>query len=186
MGTKLESLQEKMSRLQSQIATEEAKEATDAAIAVVRDSFSDAILKAIAATEKRTNKSLTEIGLGIWVAYAPNGPTDAKPLVSALEVGDDGLPKQLRRPRNGTSNGASNGNGNGHYEYVLADGTVFDSCEKAVVAATGEPIRDENDDMLAGKMYWYRHDRLPKELAEAITKREKTEDGASQESAQAA
>jgi len=173
MTSKLETLQEKLAKLQSSIALEESKEKEEQAIADIRDAFSDAITKAVAAVEKETKKSLREIGLGIWIAYAA-GDTSAVS-VSALAVGDDGLPKQLRRTTssNGNGNGSHASNGNGATkEYVLEDGRVFESCLDAV-HAKGIETHDSDGKPLAGKKWYHRHDRLPKELAATITVRDK-------------
>ena len=167
MATKLETLQEKLSKLQSDIQAEQQKETVEAAIAETRDTFSAAILAAIAIVEKDTGKTLREISLGIWIAYPK--ADDSTLTVSALLVGEDGLPAALKRSINGhSSNGHSNGNGNG-YTFKLADGRTFDSCEKAV-NALGVKTRNADNDFLEGKQYYYRHDRLPKELKEKIEK----------------
>ena len=166
MGTKLETLQEKLARLQEQIAGEEEKVKQETAIAEVRDSFSDAIMAAVAATEKETGKSLREIGIGIWIAY-PDGDGNGKVSVSALAVGTDGLPKALKRT-NGKSNGDgshSNGNGNGDSEYFLKDG-------RGPFAGTLEALDAMGYTGTRGK-YYHRHDRLPKELQEQIVKKSK-------------
>lgn len=163
-------LKERMAKIQAQIEAEELQEKVQEATAKIRDSFSEAIKEALAKVEKDTGQSLATVGLGIWVAY-PVGQDNPTLNVSALAVGSDGLPKALKAKA--SSNGSGNGNGNGNYEYVLADGRVFETCEKAV-NATGETTRDASGNLLDGKKYWTRHDRLPKELAEAITKREKT------------
>ncbi len=174
MGTKLETLQEKLAKLQADITAETAKETEEQAIAGIRDAFAATITDAISAAETETGKSLREIGLGVWVAY-PAGENSAL-MVSALVVGDDGLPKMLRRPTvsngngtNGNGNG-TNGNGNGAKEYVLADGRAFDTC-LAAVHAMGIKTHDDAGKALQGKKYHHRHDRLPTELADAITVR---------------
>ena len=170
MSTKLETLQEKLAKLQEQVVKEELKVKEDAAIVVVRDSFSTAIMAAVAATEQETGKSLREIGLGIWIAY-PDGDGDGdngKVSVSALAVGTDGLPKALKRT-NGKSNGDGNGNGhtNGTSEYFLKDG-------RGPFAGTLEALDAMEFKGDRGK-YYHRHDRLPKELQEQIEKRPKAE-----------
>ncbi len=171
MTSKLETLQEKLARLQATIAVEEAKEREEQAIAEIRDAFSSAITQAVAKVEKDTKKSLREIGLGIWIAYAA-GDTSAVS-VSALAVGDDGLPKQLRRTTSTNGNGSHASNGNGvAKEYVLEDGRVFESCLDAV-HAKGIETHDADGKPLAGKKWYHRHDRLPKELAATITVRDK-------------
>ncbi|MFQ6030017.1 MAG: hypothetical protein ACE5Q6_21300 [Dehalococcoidia bacterium] len=169
--TKLETLQAKLAKLQEDIEAEQRKEAVETARAEVRDTFAEAIKAAITITETDTGKSLRDIGLGIWLAYPPEN-TDGEIMVSALTVGDDGLPAALRRTasKNG-SNGHSNGNG---YLYQLADGRTFETCEMAV-NALGTETRDANGDFLDGKQYYHRHDRLPKALKEKITKVEKPE-----------
>ena len=170
MATKLETLQEKLAKLQADIEAESRKEAVEKATADVRDAFSEAIKAAISIQETDTGKSLRDIGLGIWVAYPkdPNGEL----MVSALTVGDDGLPAALRRtPSSNGHNG--NGHGNG-FLYKLGDGREFDTCE-AAVNGLGIDTRDANGDFLDGKQYYHRHDRLPKELKAKIEKAEKPE-----------
>ncbi len=170
MATKLETLQEKLAKLQADIEAESRREAVEKATASVRDSFSDAIKAAITITETDTGGTLRSIGLGIWIAY-PKDP-DGELMVSALTVGDDGLPAALRRtPSKNGSNGNGNGNGNG-YTYKLGDGREFDSCEKAV-NALGVATRDDKGDFLDGKQYYHRHDRLPKELKAKVSKVDK-------------
>lgn len=164
MGTKLETLQEKLQKLQNQIAGEEQKVKEEKAIEEIRDSFSEAITDAVAATEKETGKSLREIGLGIWIAY-PDGDGDGKVTISALAVGADGLPKALKRNGNGHSNG--NGNGNGHNEYFLQDG-------RGPFAGTLEALDAMGFSGERGK-YYHRWDRLPKELQEQIIRKPKAE-----------
>lgn len=171
MATKIDTLKDRMAKIQAQIEAEELQEKVQEATAKIRDTFSDAIKEALAKVESDTGESLKTVGLGIWVAY-PIGQDNPTLNVSALAVGTDGLPKALKATKT-SSNGTGNGNGNGNSEYVLGDGRVFDSCEKAV-NAMGETTRDGDGNLLEGKKYWTRHDRLPKELAEAITKREKT------------
>jgi len=169
MGTKLETLQEKLTKLQEQIGKEELKVQEETAIAVVRDSFADAIMVAVAATEKESGKSLREIGLGIWIAY-PDGDGNGKVHVSALAVGTDGLPKALKRSSNGhaNGNGESHGHGNGNgSEYFLKDG-------RGPFAGTLEALDAMGFTGERGK-YYHRHDRLPKELQEQIIKRAKAE-----------
>ena len=95
MATKLDTLQEKLAKLQAEIEAESQKEAVEKATADVRDAFSEAIKAAITIQETDTGKSLRDIGLGVWVAY-PKNP-DGELMVSALTVGDDGLPAALRR-----------------------------------------------------------------------------------------
>ena len=169
MTSKLETLQEKMAKLQANIAVEEQKEREEQATAEIREAFSSAITQAVAKVEKDTKKSLREIGLGIWIAYAA-GETSAVS-VSALVVGDDGLPKQLRRTTSSNGNGSHASNGVAK-EYVLEDGRVFESCLDAV-HAKGIETHDAAGKPLAGKKWYHRHDRLPKELAATITVRDK-------------
>ena len=69
MGTKLETLQAKLAKVQADIEAEAERERQENAIAEVRDSFTDAIVKAVQEAEKATKKSLRDIGLGIWVAF---------------------------------------------------------------------------------------------------------------------
>jgi hypothetical protein len=81
------------------------------------------------------------------------------------------------------SNGHSGNGANGDsFEYVLEDGRVFENCEKAV-NALGTDTRDSQGNLLDGKKYYTRHDRLPKELQEAITKRPKPTSEASKPTA---
>ena len=180
-SSKLETLQEKLAKLQENIALEQAKEREEGAIAEIRDAFSSAISEAVAKVEKETEKSLREIGLGIWIAYAAGDSSTVS--VSALAVGDDGLPKQLRRTTSSNGNGASgNGDGNGNgatKEYVLEDGRVFESCLDAV-HAKGIETHDADGKPLTGKKWYHRHDRLPKELAATITVRDKAVEPASE------
>ena len=168
--TKLENLQAKLAKLQADIETEQRQEAVVTAIAEVRDTFAEVIKAAIGGQETESGKSLRDIGLGVWVAYPPEN-TDGELMVSALTVGDDGLPAALRRTgsKNGSGNGHSDGNG---FLYKLADGREFETCE-AAVNGLGIDTRDANNDFLDGKQYYYRHDRLPKELKEKITKEPK-------------
>jgi hypothetical protein len=176
MTSKMESLKEKLARLQREIEAEEIREKQEAAAARIRDTFTEAIRETVARVEQETGESLKAIGLGIWVAYPVDSAQESVLNVSALAVGLDGFPKGAtsKKPTStGTrANGNGNGNGNGDYEYVLGDGRVFDTCEKAV-NALGEVTRDSEGNLLDGKKYWTRHDRLPKELADAITKRAK-------------
>ena len=164
MGTKLETLQEKLAKLQADIKVEEQKSAMEKATADVLGAFNEAIKAAITTTETDMGKSLRDIGLGIWLAYPKENP-DGELMELALTVGDDGLPAAL--PRTPSKNGT-----NGQYENVLGDGRVFEKCEEAV-NAMGIDTRDANGECLDGKQYYYRHDRPPKEIAEAITKRAK-------------
>ena len=172
MGTKLETLQAKLAKLQADIEGEEERERQEKAIAEVRDTFSDAIVQAVQEAEKSTGKSLRDIGLGIWVAY-PAGSENGNMAVSALAVGEDGLPKALKRStsKNGNGNGHSNGqNGNGH-DYYLQDGRgPFPSTLEAL-DAMGFP-KDKRG------QYYHRWDRLPKELQEQIERRPKAEEEA--------
>ncbi len=168
MGTKLETLQEKLAKLQTQISGEESKVKEEKAIEEIRDAFADAITASVSETEKATGKSLREIGLGIWIAY-PDGDGDGKVNVSALAVGTDGLPKALKRTTNGNGNGHTNGNGNGNggFEYFLQDG-------QGPFVGTLEALDAMGFTGARGKFY-HRHDRLPKELQEKIEKRAKVE-----------
>ncbi len=168
MASKLETLNEKLAKLQGEIEAEAGREAVETATAEVRDTFSEAITAAIAIVEKDTGKSLRDIHLGVWVAYPPGDKSTLT--VSALTVGEDGLPAALKRKvsTNGTN---GNGNGNGHL-YKLGDGRTFDTCE-AAVNALGVDTRDAQGDFLEGKQYYHRHDRLPKELKEKIEKVDK-------------
>jgi hypothetical protein len=174
MTSKMESLKEKLARLQAEIEAEAVREAQEAAATRIRDSFTQAIRDTVARVEQETGESLKAIGLGIWVAYPVDSAQESVLNVSALAVGLDGFPKGAtsKKPTSTGTRATSNGNGNGDYEYVLGDGRVFDTCEKAV-NALGEVTRDSEGNLLDGKKYWTRHDRLPKELADAITKRAK-------------
>jgi hypothetical protein len=168
MTSKMETLKEKLARLQAEIQAEEVREKQEIAAARIRDSFTEAIRETVARVEQETGESLKAIGLGIWVAYPVDSTQESILNVSALAVGLDGFPKGAVKKSGSTSNG------NGSYEYVLTDGRVFDTCEKAV-NALGEVTRDAAGNLLEGKKYWTRHDRLPKELADAITRRPKAE-----------
>ncbi|KKK71680.1 hypothetical protein LCGC14_2911500 [marine sediment metagenome] len=166
-ASKLETLQEKLAKLQGEVKAEEVKVQQETAIAEIRDAFSVAITDAIAAVEKATEKSLAEIGLGVWVAYSGDVLT-----VSALVVGDDGLPKALKRPSVASTNNNGDGHVSGDKEFVLADGRTFDTCLDAV-HAMGIKTHDAAGNKLDGKKYHHRHDRLPKEIKDAITVRAK-------------
>jgi len=166
MGTKLEDLQAKLERLQSQIKDEAVKEAAETALAEVRDKFTDAITAAVKDAEKSAGKTLREIGLGIWVAPSPTEGKGAF-TVSALQYGDDGLPKAMRRQATRTGNG--NGNGSGQeYEYFLKDG-------RGPFAGTLEALDAMNFPKDKRGQYYHRWDRLPKELQEAITRKPKAQ-----------
>ena len=166
MGTKLETLQSKLAKLQADIEAEAEKERQEKAIAEVRDTFTDAIIKAVQESEKATKTSLRDIGLGIWVAF-PAGTENGNMSVSALAVGDDGLPKALKRTP--SKNGNGNGNGNGQsWEYFLKDGrgpfaTTHDALDALGIA------KDKRG------QYYHRWDRLPKELQEQLERRPKAE-----------
>ena len=176
MTTKLETLKDKLARIQAQIAEEEAEANRQAAIAKVRDTFETAIRAAIADVETKEGFSLKDVSLGIWAGYAEGGLT-----VSFLQAGDDGLPKAIKKSSNGTGNGnghATGATGNGDSEYVLADGRVFATCLDAV-HAMGIETHGADGKVLSGKAYYHRHDRLPKEVKDAITKQAKaTEEAA--------
>ena len=172
MGTKLETLQAKLAKLQADVEAEEQLERQEKAIAEVRDTLTDAIVQAVQEAEKSTGKSLRDIGLGIWVAY-PAGSENGNIAVSALAVGEDGLPKALKRTpsKNGNGNGHSNGqNGNGH-EYFLKDGRGPYASTLEALDAMGFP-KDKRG------QYYHRWDRLPKELQEQIERRPKAEEKA--------
>ena len=168
MGTKLETLQEKLAKLQADIQAEAEKERQEKAIAEVRDTFANAIVQAVQGAEKATGTALRDIGLGIWVAY-PAGSENGHMSVSALAVGEDGLPKALKRTptKNGNGNGHSNGNGNGH-DYFLKDGRGPYASTLEALDAMGFP-KDKRG------QYYHRWDRLPKELQEQIERRPKAE-----------
>ncbi len=178
MGTtKLETLQAKLAKLQADIQAEQDTERQYQAIGQIRDTFSKAITDAVNRVEKETGKSLREIGLGIWVAY-PAGTANGHMALSALAVGEDGLPKAMKRTigkangqENGKGNGnGHNGNGNGH-DYFLKDGRgPFPSTLEAL-DAIGFP-KDKRG------QYYHRWDRLPKELQEQINRKPKAEKAA--------
>ena len=169
MGTKLETLQAKLAKVQADIEAEEEKERHEKAIAEVRDTFTDAIVQAVQEAEKATKKSLRSIGLGIWVAY-PAGSENSHMSVSALAVGDDGLPKALKRTP--SKNGNGNGNGNGQsWEYFLKDGRGPFGTTHDALDALGIP-KDKRG------QYYHRWDRLPKELQEQLERRPKAEGNA--------
>lgn len=167
--SKLENLQAKLAKVQADIKAESDRETQVAAQAEIRDSFSDAIAETVATVEKTASKSLRDIGLGIWVAYPKQGD---KVSVSALAVGDDGLPKALRRTAE--RNGTGNGNGNG-FTFTLEDGRSFDTNLDAV-HALGIATHGDDGEPLDGKTYYHRHDRLPKDIAAKITKAAKPSD----------
>ena len=77
--------------------------------------------------------------MSIRVAYPKDNPK-AGLSISALAIGEDVLPKTLKRSSYG--NGQSNGNGK-HYEYVLSHARVFVKCEEATTAM-GIDTRDGN------------------------------------------
>jgi len=165
MGTKLETLQAKLAKLQADIQSEQETERQYQAIGQIRDTFSKAITDAVNRGEKETGKSLREIGLGIWVAY-PAGQVNGHLSLSALAVGEDGLPKATKRT-GGKANGQEHGNGNGNgHDYFLKDGRgPFPSTLEAL-DAMGFP-----KDKLG--RYYHRWDRLPKELQEQINRKPK-------------
>lgn len=169
--TKLDTLKSKLAAMQEKVDAETKVEAAQSAIDKVRDTFTDAVLGAIAKVEKDSGESLRTIGIGIWVAYPANGANGAKPLVSGLETGDDGLPAQLKRPAARVNGG--NG-GNGDSEYVLGDGRVFTTCLEAV-KALGLTVEDSDGKRLDGFKYYHRHDRLPDDVKSQIVKRPKSE-----------
>ena len=164
--SKLDALTAKLAKLQESIGAEKTRVAQVEAMAEIRDSFSDAIAETIAAVEKSQSKSLRDIGLGIWVAYPAQGD---KVSVSALAVGDDGLPKALRRTP--ASNGNGNGNGNG-FTYHLGDGREF-ATNLDAVHALGIKTHGDDGEALDGFTYYHRHDRLPKAVKDKIEKRAK-------------
>jgi hypothetical protein len=173
MGTKLETLQAKLAKLQADIEAEQERERQEKAVAEIRDSFRDAVSEAVKAVEKRIGKSLAEIGLGVWVAY-PAGSVNGNLNVSALAVGEDGLPKALKRTPgkgngNGNGNGHQNGNGNGQsWEYFLKDGRGPYATTLEALDAMGFPKEKRGQ-------YYHRWDRLPKELQEQIRREPKAE-----------
>lgn len=170
MGTKLETLQEKLAKLQAEIQAEQERERQEKAIAEVRDTFRSAIVQAVQEAEKATGKSLRQIGLGIWVAY-PAGSENGHLAVSALAVAEDGLPKAFKRTpsKNGNGNGQHNGNGNGQsWDYFLKDGRGPYASTLEALDAMGFP-KDKRG------QYYHRWDRLPKELQEQITRKPKAE-----------
>jgi hypothetical protein len=159
MGTKLETLQEKLAKLQAEIQAEQERERQEKAIAEVRDTFRSAIVQAVQEAEKATGKSLRQIGLGIWVAY-PAGSDNGHLAVSALAVAEDGLPKAFKRTPSKNGNGQHNGNGNGHsWDYFLKDGRGPYASTLEALDAMGFP-KDKRG------QYYHRWDRLPKELQE--------------------
>lgn len=172
--TKLDTLKSKLAAMQEKVDAETKVEAAQVATDKVRDTFTDAVLTAIATVEKSSGESLRSIGIGIWVAYPANATNGAKPLVSGLETGDDGLPAQLKRPAARVNGG--NG-GNGDSEYVLGDGRVFTTCLDAV-KALGLTVEDSDGKRLDGFKYYHRHDRLPDDVKTQIVKRPKSETGA--------
>ncbi len=172
MASKLETLQQKMAKLQAQILEAEASEMQDQAIKALGETFRDAISECIAQVEANTGKSLSSHGLGVWAGH----PKDGKLAVSILAVGEDGLPKALKRNGNGNGNGngkakakadtdtngkANNGNG---WEYVVhgqAYATTFEALD-----ALGHPKEDRGE-------YYHRWDRLPKGLQAKVVRQAK-------------
>ena len=134
----------------------------------------DGIRAAIADVETKEGFSLKDVSLGVWAGYAEGGLT-----VSFLQAGDDGLPKAIKKTGNGNGHASANGaTGNGDSEYVLADGRVFATCLDAV-HAMGIETHGADGKVLSGKAYYHRHDRLPKEVKDAIAKQAKaTEEAA--------
>ncbi len=169
--TKLDTLKSKLAAMQDKVDAETKVEQAQAAIDKVRDTFTDAVLATIATVEKDSGESLRAIGIGIWIAYPANATNGAKPLVSGLETGDDGLPAQLKRPSARVNGG---GGGNGEYEYVLGDGRIFTTCLDAV-KALGLTVEDSDGKRLDGFKYYHRHDRLPDDVKSQIVKRPKSE-----------
>ena len=157
MTTKLETLQEKMAKLQAQILEAEANEAQDKAIQELGETFRAAVSECIAQVESETGMSLASHGLGVWAGY----PKDGKLAVSILAVGDDGLPKALKRNGNRKANG--NGDRN-NWEYIV-HGKAYDTTH-AALDALGHPKEDRGE-------YYHRYDRLPKGLRGKITRQPK-------------
>ncbi len=179
MASKLETLQEKMAKLQAQILEAEVSERLDDAIKTLGATFRAATVDMIATVEAETGKSLASHGLGVWAGY----PKDGTLAVSILAVGDDGLPKALKRNGNGNgkakakanetneTNGKAN-NGNG-YEYIV-HGKAYATTLEAL-DALGHPKADRGD-------YYHRWDRLPKGLRAKIVRQAKgTLDGTANE-----
>ena len=154
--TQLETLKARMDKIKADIANEEGR--------LVIESKTEAIQVAVheALTGLIDEMPTTH---GLWVVN--NGKGDV--LVSIMQARDDGMPK-AQATKSGNVAG-SNGNGS-NSEYVLEDNRVFDNCEKAV-NALGIETRDSEGNWLEGKKYYGRLDRLPKEVAAKITKREK-------------
>ncbi len=68
MVGKMETLKDKLAKIQAQLAEEEDREKQEQATAKIRDSFSEAIRETIGQVEQETGESLKSVGLGIWVA----------------------------------------------------------------------------------------------------------------------
>ncbi len=154
--THLETLQEKMAKLTREIDTENARAAIEAKTEEIQTAVREAVSPLIG--ELPTTH-------GLWVVNDGKGAI----LVSIIQSREDGMPKAQQTRTGSTGNG--NGNGTG-YLYTLKDGQEFDTCEKAV-NALGIETRDDKGEWLDGKKYYGRLDRLPKEVAEKITKSEK-------------
>ena len=92
MTSKMESLKEKLARLQAEIEAEAVREAQEAAAVKIRDAFTEAIRDTVARVEQGTGESLKAIGLGIWVAYSVDSTQESVLDVSARAVGLDGFP----------------------------------------------------------------------------------------------
>lgn len=154
--THLESLQARMAKIQADIDNENGRIKIEAKTGEI-----------IEAVRKGVTPLIGEMPIthGLWVTT--NGKGDV--LVSVLSARDDGMPKAQASKTSG--NGGNGGNG-GASEYVLGDGRAFENCE-AAVNALGIDTRDDKNEWLDGKKYYGRLDRLPKEIAEKITKRDK-------------
>ena len=149
----LESLTERLAKLQKDIEVEQGREAIEARTTEIQEAVRAAITPLIGELPKTH---------GVWV----NTNSEGSIMVSILQVRDDGMPK-AQQTRSGST--ASNGNG---FIYTLEDERTFDTCEDAV-NALGIETRDAKGEWLEGKKYYGRLDRLPKEVASKITKSEK-------------
>lgn len=152
----LESLQARMSKIQADIDNENGRLKIEAKTGEI-----------IEAVRKGVTPLIGEMPTthGLWVTT--NGKGDV--MVSVLSARDDGMPKAQASKSSGNGSGSGNGSAS---EYVLGDGRVFENCE-AAVNALGIDTRDDKNEWLDGKKYYGRLDRLPKEIAEKITKRDK-------------
>lgn len=166
--THLETLQERMAKLQREIETENARAIIEAKTEEIQTAVREAVTPLIGELP---------VTHGLWVVNDGNGSV----LVSIMQSREDGMPK-AQQTRSGTTGG--NGGNGAAYLYTLGDGREFDTCE-AAVNALGIETRDAKGEWLDGKKYYGRLDRLPKELVEKITKTAKPSEESSTSDASA-